>query len=288
MGKNPAFNLGMLALYALLGFFALLTLIPFVYLLCAALKTQEAFFSSHFLPTGDGFAGIAWSGLTLGNFAKLFTDPNIRFGRSLLNSVFFASITATLSTVFAAMGGYALAKFEFRLNKLITTLVVLCLVVPPSLLIAPAFKLIYHLGMLDSYTGLVLPALAPAYGVFLFRQAMLRSVPMELIDAARMDGCGEIGIFFNIVAPLIRPMIGTFMMISFLQAWNNFISPQIILQSPEKFPLAVSIAQLKDIYSTDYGVIMAGTLVAIAPVLCLFLLLQKEFISGLTSGAVKG
>jgi ABC-type glycerol-3-phosphate transport system permease component len=107
------------------------------------------------------------------------------------------------------------------------------------------------------------------------------------MEAARMDGCGEIRIFFTLIVPLVRPMMGAFLLITFLGAWNNFIHPQIILQTPEKFPLAVAIAQLKGLYSTDYGLLMAGTVVSIAPVMGLFLLLQKDFIAGLTSGAVK-
>jgi multiple sugar transport system permease protein len=133
-----------------------------------------------------------------------------------------------------------------------------------------------------------LPASAPAFGVFLFRQAMLNSVPATLIESARIDGAGEIRIFFTIVLPLVRPMIGAYLIIVFLGAWNNFIGPQIVLQDPNSFPLSVAMNQLRGLYGTDYGLVMSGTLVSIAPVLALFLLLQKEFISGLTSGAVKG
>jgi ABC-type glycerol-3-phosphate transport system permease component len=117
---------------------------------------------------------------------------------------------------------------------------------------------------------------------------MLNSVPTELIESARLDGCGEIRIFLEIVLPLVRPMAGAYLTIAFIGMWNNFIAPQIILQSPERFPLSVAIYHLRGLYASDYGLIMAGTLVAIAPVMCLFLLLQREFISGLTSGAVKG
>ena len=128
----------------------------------------------------------------------------------------------------------------------------------------------------------------PAFGVFLFRQAMINAVPATLLESARIDGAGEIRIFFTIVVPLVRPMIGAYLIIVFLGAWNNFIGPQIVLQDAASFPLSVAINQLRGLYGTDYGLVMAGTLVSIAPVLALFLLLQKEFISGLTSGAVKG
>jgi ABC-type glycerol-3-phosphate transport system permease component len=156
------------------------------------------------------------------------------------------------------------------------------------LLLAPGYQLIYRLGLLDSFVGLILPGIAPAFGIFLFRQAMLNTIPLDLMESARIDGCGEIRLFFTIILPLVRPMIGAFLLVTFMGAWNNFIQPQIILQTPEKFPLAVAIAQLKGLYGTDYGLLMAGTVAAITPVMCLFLLLQRDFIAGLTTGAVKG
>src|ERR671924_185919 len=218
-------------LYGLLLLCAAVTLIPFLYLVCSAVKTRATFFSSLFLPPGHGFLGIDWRGLTL---------------------------------------------------------VLASLIIPGSLLLAPSYQLIYRFGLLDSFTGLILPGIAPAFGVFLFRQALLHTVPLELIEAARIDGCGEIRCFFSIILPLVRPMLGAFLLITFLGAWNNFIQPQIILQTPEKFPLSVAIAQLKGLYGVDYGLLMAGKVASLGPVMGLFLLLQKDFIAGLTSGAVKG
>ncbi|MEM8782840.1 MAG: carbohydrate ABC transporter permease [Planctomycetota bacterium] len=247
----------------------------------------------------EGLFGRAWGLLTLDNFDRLFRgNPNPQdpdgprqptgIGRAILNSFFFASVSAVLATLGAAMGGYALAKFRFKGRDLLDNIVLGALVIPGALLIAPGFQLIYWLGLLDSYVGLILPGIAPAFGIYLFRQAMLQSMPDELMEAARIDGCGEIRIFFQMALPMVRPMAGAFMLITYLGAWNNFIGPQIILSTPEKMPLAVWISQLRGVYGIDYGLIMAGTLVAIAPVLGLFLLLQKEFIAGLTAGAVKG
>ncbi len=282
----PSKRLLLFLLHALLVFFAALTLVPFVYMLCGALKTKYDFAASLFLPSGDGLFGIGWDRLTLQNFIRLFTELGLP--RALHNSLLLASVSSVLTVLCCAMGGYALAKHRFRGRNFVFGLVLTALIIPGPLLLAPGFQLIYELGLLDSYVGLILPGLAPAFGVFLFRQSMLNSVPDELLEAARMDGAGEIRIFFELVLPLIRPMLGAFLMISFMGTWNNFISPQIILQSPELHPLSVALNNLKGIYGTDYGLIMAGTIISIAPVMCLFLLLQKEFISGLTSGAVKG
>lgn len=274
--------------YVVLIAAAFITLIPFVWLICAALRRPEVYFQYQFLPWGDGFLGINWQALTLGHFAKLFDPSQFAFGRHLLNSVFYASVTAAFATLFSAMGGYALAKFHFRARGFVTLLILSSLLIPGSLLLAPGYQLLFHLGLLDSYAGLILPGLVPAFGVYLFRQSMLNAIPIDLLEAARIDGMGEIRVFFEVVLPLVRPMTGAFLLVTYLGCWNNFIGPQIILQSPDKFPLAVAIAQLKGLYSTDYGLLMAGTLVSIAPVMALFLLLQKEFISGLTQGAVKG
>lgn len=277
-----------LVVYVVLVGAALITLVPFAWLVCAALRTPEAYFQYQFLPLGDGFLGVDWQALTLSHFAKLFDPAKFAFGRHLLNSVFYASVTAVFATLFCAMGGYALAKFHFRARGFVTLLVLSSLLIPGSLLLAPGYQLLFRLGLLDSYAGLILPGLVPAFGVYLFRQSMLNAIPLDLLEAARIDGMGEVRIFFSVVLPLIRPMTGAFLLITYLGCWNNFIGPQIVLQSPDKFPLAVAIAQLKGLYSTDYGLLMAGTVVSIAPVMALFLLLQKEFISGLTQGAVKG
>src|SRR5215510_13746506 len=175
-------------LYALLLLGAAVTLIPFLYLLCSALKTRATFFASLFLPPGDGFLGIDWQGLTLEHFYVLFTDPSLGFGRAVVNSVFYASLSSVLTTLCAAMGGYALAKFAFRANRLLTALVLASLIIPGSLLLAPSYQLIYRFGLLDSFTGLILPGIDPAFGVFLFRQVSIRRSPVHSLVAGRMKG----------------------------------------------------------------------------------------------------
>jgi multiple sugar transport system permease protein len=272
--------------YAALAMAAALTLVPFAWLICAAFKTNADIFASDFLPRGEGWFGVAWERLTLVNFQRLFAE--LGMGRALVNSIFLASWSALLATFCCAAAGYALAKFRFAGRGLMLSLVLAALVIPGPLLMAPGYKLLYELGLLDRFAGLLLPGLAPAFGVFLFRQAMLNAVPATLLESARLDGAGEFRIFFTLVLPLVRPMVGAYLMITFLGTWNNFIGPQIVLQNPASFPLSVAINQLRGLYGTDYGLIMSGTLISIAPVLALFLLLQKEFISGLTAGAVKG
>lgn len=298
---------------------AVITLVPLVWLGVASFKHSGDFATSMFLPRDDAtlgeravergeappetkprseFLGVGWSKLTTRNYSTLLLGPDkealaqgaqrVHMDRALMNSVFLSATTAILATLCCAAGGYALALFRFRGRTAATVLVLAALIIPPPLLIAPGYQWLHRLGLLDSYAGLILPAIAPAFGVFLFRQAAMRSIPRELLDAARIDGSGEGATFFIVALPLMRPMIGAFLMITFLATWNNFISPQIVLQSPEKFPLSVAIAQLRDVYQQDAGLIMAGTVLSVLPVMALFLLLQREFISGLTTGAVKG
>ncbi|MEX0876125.1 MAG: carbohydrate ABC transporter permease [Phycisphaerales bacterium] len=274
-----------LALHAVLIVLAVVVLTPYAWLLVASLKSQEDFFSGMFFPPGDGFLGVGWDKLTLDNYGNLF---ELGFGGALVNSIFYSATTALFATLICAATGYVLAKHRFRGRTMMTLVMLGALIIPPTLLIAPSYELLYDLHLLDTVWGLLLPMLAPAFGVFLFRQSIMQSVPDELLEAARIDGCSEYSIFFLIVLPLVRPMIGAFMLITFLAMWNNFILPQIVLQSADKQPLSVAIAQLRGVYRTDYGLLMAATVVSVAPVAALFMLLQKQFISGLTSGAVKG
>lgn len=273
------------ALHTMLVVLAIITLVPYAWLIIASLKGQDDFFSAIFLPPGDGVFGIGWDKLSLDNYRNLF---DLGFSVNLVNSVFYSATTALFATLICAATGFVLAKHQFRGRNLITLVVLGALIVPPTLLLAPGYELLYDLGLLDSAWGLLLPLIAPAFGVFLFRQAVIQSVPDELLEAARIDGCSEWSIFFIVVLPLVRPMIGAFMLITFLGMWNNFISPQIVLQSADKQPLSVAISQLRGVYKTDYGLLTAATVVSVLPVAALFLFLQKQFISGLTSGAVKG
>ncbi|HEY4329632.1 MAG TPA: carbohydrate ABC transporter permease [Phycisphaerae bacterium] len=241
------------------------------------LTDQQLFSPSH----------ILWGSFTFQNFKDLFNDnPAIKY--QIANSFFFASVTSLLATLCCAMGGYALAMFHFKGRAALTTIVLAALIIPGTMLAAPNYQLIFHMKLLDTFGGLILPAIGPAFLVFLFRQAMLSGMPPELLEAGRIDGCGEIRMFFQIALPLVRPMVSASLLITFIACWNNFISPQVILQSPRNFTLSVAVAQLQDAYSFKYGTLMAGTVISVLPVMILFLLLQKEFIAGLTAGAVKG
>ncbi len=263
---------------------SLLTLVPFVWLGFASLKTSSDFFTSSFVPRDE--TGFAPSRLTLDHYRTLFTSLNL--GRALLNSLCIASVGAVVSTLVSAMAGVALACYEFKGKGLVTAIVLGSVLLPAPLLLAPGYVLLHQIGLLDTLAGLILPMIASAFGVYLFRQAAKSSLSREMLEAARIEGCSESRMFWIIALPLLRPMVGAFMMVTFLAAWNNYIQPQVVLQSPEQFPLSVAVTQLKGQFYQDYGLQMAGTVVSIIPVLILLSLLRREFVAGLTAGAVKG
>src|SRR5438552_10448300 len=187
----------------------------------------------------------------------------------------------------SAMCGFALAKYEFRGKKAIMLLMLATLMIPGQVIIAPLYELVYRLGMVDSYLGLIIPGAVSVFGIFLFRQAILQ-VPDELLHAARIDGCTEFRIYWDVVMPVSRPMVGAFCLIAFMGSWNSFLWPQIIMHSTHHFTLPIGLNQMVGLYQQFYGMLMAGTLLSVLPVVVLFMLLQKEFVAGLTTGAVKG
>jgi ABC-type glycerol-3-phosphate transport system permease component len=229
--------------------------------------------------------------INLSNFRDLFSptltrDGPISFWRYVVNSLFLASTLTFISLFFSSMGGFALSKYRFRGRNFIMVYMLASMAIPAVVLLAPNFEVIWRLGWMDTYKSLIIPAAVSAFGIFLFRQAML-NVPNELLEAARIDGCSEFRIYLTLVMPLVRPMSGAFCLISFMGAWNAFLGPNIFLTSQAKLTLPVVLNQFMGTYVERYGVFLAGTLIAMIPPAILFFSLQKEFISGLTSGAVK-
>jgi ABC-type glycerol-3-phosphate transport system permease component len=211
----------------------------------------------------------------------------IPFGRYMMNSLFVAGASVLIQMFFSSLGGFALAKYNFRAKKVIMGVMLATMMIPGQVMLAPLYELIYKIGFMDSFLGLIVPGMVSIFGMFLFRQSMLQ-IPDELLEAARMDGCTEFGVYWNVALPVSRPMIGAFCLVAFMGSWNNFLWPQIILHTSDRFTLPIGLNQMVGTYDQQYGMMMAGTLLAILPVMILFFILQREFISGLTQGAVKG
>jgi len=219
--------------------------------------------------------------------AVALAGRGIPFGRYVMNSLFVAGSSVLIQMFFSSLGGFALAKYFFRGKKLIMTVMLATMMIPGQVMLAPLYELIFKMGFMDSYLGLIVPGMVSVFGMFLFRQSMLQ-IPDELLEAGRMDGCTEFGIYWHIALPVSRPMIGAFCLVSFMGNWNSFLWPQIVLHTSDLFTIPIGLNQMVGTYSQEYGVMMAGTLLAILPVMILFFILQREFISGLTAGAVKG
>ena len=226
---------------------------------------------------------------TLQNFRELFTKYS--FARNLLNSFFLTCTATSVSLLLASMGGFALAKYEFKGKNFIMAIMLATMMLPTSVLLAPNYELLVHLGLMNNYLGILLPGTVGVTGMFgmmLFRQAML-SVPDDLIEAARIDGCSEIGIYWKVIMPVVRPMSGAFCLMAFMANWNNFLMPMIVLQSESLFTVPITLSQTMSVVGDNqYGALMTGTFLGVLPPAILFFLLQKEFIAGLTAGAVKG
>lgn len=266
-----------LSAYALLGVGALLMLAPFYVMFVFATHSRGEIFSvPPPLLFGDDLAA---------NF-KILTE-RIPFWRNLGWSLYVALASTALTLLFCSMGGYAFAMFEFRFKKSLFGLVLGSLLLPSFMSMIPSFMVMDLLGWIDQPRALYLPGAASAFGIFLMRQYVASAVPRELIEAARMDGCPEWGIYWRIVLPLLRPALGTLALIAFIGSWNNFVGPLIVLRSPEHFTLPLALRLLQNPIDTEWGALIAGAAVATLPLIALFALASRQLIAGLTAGAVK-
>lgn len=222
---------------------------------------------------------------TWANYVQLFARD--RMGGYLLNSLLLAGSITLLSLLFNLAAGYAFAKLRFRGRDALFRTLLGALVIPGQVAMLPLFLLLKSLGLVNTYAGVALPALASIFGVFLVRQ-YARSIPDELLEAARIDGAGEARIFFVIVLPLLRPIIATLAILTFLASWNDFMWPLIVLSDQQYQTAPVALASLSREHVMDNELMMAGAVVTVLPVLVLFLLLQRHYLRGLLLGSVKG
>ena len=268
-------------LHVLLYGLAICSLLPFFWMVCAAFKTQEDLFQYPFLRWGH------LHDLTTSNFRALFaTEP---FGRWMINSIFVTSVYTALVVTLSSLGGFALAKYQFAGKRLLMFVMLMTMLLPVQVLLPASYKLIFRLGWMNSYLAIIVPGAVSVFGMFLFMQAM-KSVPDELLQAGRVDGCSELRLWWEVALPIVRPMIGAYTLLSFLAAWNSYLWPNIVLQDKSKYTLPIGLAGMMGLpeFEAHYGILMAATFLGILPVVLLFFLLQKDFIAGLATGAVKG
>ena len=265
------------AAYLLVGAGALTMLAPFWFMFVFATQSRTEIFS---LPPPTWFGDDLLANL------KILTE-RIPFWRNLGWSVYVALASTALTLLFCSMGGYAFACFEFRFKNALFALVMGTMLLPSFMNMIPTFMTMDALGWIDQPRALYLPGAASAFGIFLMRQFVMSSVPRDLIEAARMDGCSELGIYWRIVLPLLKPALGTLGLITFIASWNNFIGPLIVMRSPENYTLPLALRSLQSPVDTEWGALMTGSAIATIPLLILFALSSRQLIAGLTAGAVK-
>lgn len=239
-------------------------------------------------PTEDifGFPPELWpSQPTLGNFQKVW--QNYPFGQYLLNSTIVAALTVSINLLFCALAAYPLARLDFRGRDLILAIVISTIMIPFQIVMIPLYILTVQFSLRNSYLGVILPSLASAFGIFLLRQAF-QGVPKELEEAARIDGCSELGIWWHVMIPAVRPALVTLAIFVFIGSWSDFLWPLIVLDRPEYFTLPLGVARLASALDFDWRLIAAGSVVSIAPVLILFLFVQRYIIPTDTGSGVKG
>lgn len=264
-------------LYGLLGAGMLLMVGPFVWMLLSSFKPEREIRSVP--PT---LWPQTW---TTENYVQLF--ERLDFPTFFGNSVLVAVVVTLGNLLFCSMVGYALAKLDFPGRRLLFGVVVGTLMVPGMVVFIPQFVLVANLGLVNTYAGLMLPFLVAPFGIFLMRQ-FIDGLPDELIDAARVDGAGELRIFLRIVLPLCGPALATLAILTFLGSWNNFLWPLVVAQSEDRYTLPIALA----LYATgqnqtEYGLLLAGAVVVVLPVVAIFLVLQRHFTQGIATTGIK-
>ncbi len=264
--------------YLLLGAIAIVTVMPLLWLLSTALKSpsENIFaFPPQLIPAQP----------TLDNFVKVWQAQP--FGRYLFNSTLVAIATVASNLLFCSLAAYPLARLNFRGREPIFLAIVATIMIPFQIVMIPLYILTVQLGLKNTYLGIMFPSLVSAFGIFLLRQAFA-GIPKELEEAARMDGCSELGLWWYVMLPAVRPALVTLAIFAFIGSWSDFLWPLIVTDRPDYYTLPLGVANLAGTFSLDWRLIAAGSIVSIAPVLLLFVLLQRYIVPTDTASGVKG
>jgi len=271
--KKSAYDIVSIIILAVL---AVLFIFPLYWIITGSLKTAQEINAAR--PVWFPMAA------TLENYARLFQQPAFRW---LFNTVVMAVSAMVLTCITASLSGYVLAKKRFIGRNFIFTLMVCAMALPKQVILIPLLKEMSVLGIHNTLLSVILPTVGWPFGVFLIKQ-FSEGIPTELLEAARIDGAGEMKTFLNVVVPIIKPGIGALAIFTFISSWNDYFLQLIMLNSKTNLTISLGIAQIQAEMATDYGLIMAGAALAAVPIIIVFLLFQKYFTQGITMGAVKG
>jgi multiple sugar transport system permease protein len=269
-------SLYLVAVYAILTVAAVISVIPFLYVISTSFKDTVALFSypPEWIPKQP----------TLENFRSLVRD--YPFLRWTANSFIVASVVTVIKVIIDSMAGYAFAKMQFPGKDALFVVVLATLMIPFAATLIPLFLIVRDLNLTNTYAGLILPALASPIGIFMMRQ-FIETLPGDLENAARLDGCSEFAVYRRVILPLIRPGLVVLGVFTFMTQWTSYLWPLVIGTRPEMFTLTVGVQSLRSLFTVNWGVLSAGAVLSMLPLVIVFIFLQRYFIAGSIAGALK-
>ncbi len=281
LNENTQLRIERTIAYTVLIIMTVLSLFPFLILIINSTRLHSEI--------SKGFSLIPGKYFFL-NLTNLFTDTNIPILRALWNSVFISALVAFLTTYFSAMTAYAIHMYQFKGKEFAFRFILLVMMVPPQVSALGFLRLIMDMNLLDNYIPLIIPAIAAPVVFFFILQYMKSSLPFEIVEAARIDGSGEIRTFNTIVMPILKPAMAVQAIFGFVGSWNNYFMPALIINSNSKKTIPILIAQLRsaDYMKFDLGKVYMMIFIAIVPLMIVYLILSKYIIKGITMGSVKG
>lgn len=274
-------NILSLILVLLFIFISLFMVFPIYYLLMGSLQQSSSMFSEPLKLIFDPAT------MNLDNYGEILSFKGGTYLTWYKNSVLITLLFTGCSLFFSSMVGYGLGAYEFKFKNVIFVMVMIVMMIPLEILMLPLYNLIVKMKIIDSYRGVILPFMVAPVAIFFFRQ-YVSGISREFMEAARIDGCTEFGIFYRVICPVMKPAFGAMTILLATQQWNSFMWPLIVMRTNDRFTLTIGIASLINPYSANYEVMLTGCILAILPILVLFLFNQRYFISGLTAGGVKG
>ncbi len=270
-------RLGQAGYYIISILLAVLALIPFLWMISTSLKSRGALMS---IP-------IEWipAEPTLDAYTEVFS--RFPFLRTIGNSLFISVAFTLITLVSASMAAFAFAKLRFRGNGVILSIYIATMMIPTQVTMIPLFVVMNRLGLIDSYASVILPSMFKPFAVFLLVQQM-KTIPNDYLDAARIDGAGLFHIYFRVALPLCIPTLATLAVTTFMESWNDYLWPLLMLTDRNKMTLPIALSTLNGQYNTEYNVLMAGSLISMIPIIIIYIAAQKQFKAGLMAGGIKG
>ncbi|WP_051343925.1 carbohydrate ABC transporter permease [Alicyclobacillus herbarius] len=266
-----------IALYLCLIVWFIFSVFPFYWLFAMSTRNTSSIFS--YPPK------LTFGGLFATNLHHLLAA--VSFFHSMWNSLYVSGLSTLLTLFFTSLAGFSFAKFDFPGKKPLFLILLGTMMIPGQLSLVPMFSIMKTLHWVDNLKALIVPGLASAFGIFWIKQFAESAIHDDLLNAARIDGCGNFRLYYNVALPVLRPTLVALGIFLFMGAWNDYLWPLVVLNSPQKFTVQVMLSSLNGIYFKDYGMIMAGTLLATLPLLILFAIFSRKIMGSVAVGAIK-